>query len=48
MTDQEYHQLIDNLFINLEEQVDECDIDLDYESASGIWKSFFQMALRLF
>jgi CyaY protein len=41
MTDQEYHQLIDNLFINLEEQVDECEVDLDYESASGILEIIF-------
>lgn len=41
MTDQEYHQLIDDLFINLEEQVDECEVDLDYESASGILEIIF-------
>lgn len=41
MTDQEYHQLIEDLFINLEEQVDECAVDLDYESASGILEIIF-------
>ena len=41
MTDQEYHQLIDDLFINLEEQVDACEVDLDYESASGILEIIF-------
>lgn len=41
MTDQEYHQLIDDLFIHLEEQVDEFDVDLDYESASGILEIIF-------
>ncbi|MDE3273596.1 iron donor protein CyaY [Pseudoalteromonas sp. G4] len=41
MTDQEYHQLIEDLFINLEEQVDACEVDLDYESASGILEIIF-------
>ncbi len=41
MTDQEYHQLIDDLFIHIEEQVDDCEVDLDYESASGILEIIF-------
>jgi CyaY protein len=41
MTDQEYHQLIDDLFIHLEEQIDDFGIDLDYESASGILEIIF-------
>ena len=36
MTDHEYHTLADALMLTIEEQIDECDADLDYESASGI------------
>ncbi len=36
MNDTEYHDLVDELFISLEEALDECGVDIDYETASGI------------
>jgi CyaY protein len=41
MTDHEYHTLADALMLTIEEQIDECDADLDYESASGILEIIF-------
>ncbi|SFD45518.1 iron donor protein CyaY [Pseudoalteromonas denitrificans] len=41
MTDQEYHQLVDDLLFIIEEQVDDCDVDLDYESAPSILEIIF-------
>jgi CyaY protein len=34
--DTEYHELIDTLFISIEEALDECEVDIDYEGAGGI------------
>ena len=31
-----YHELIDDLFIAIEEALDECEVDIDYEGAGGI------------
>jgi CyaY protein len=36
MKDADYHELIDNLLIQIEEALDECELDMDYESAEGI------------
>jgi CyaY protein len=36
MKDSEYHELIDTLFIAIEEALDECEVDIDYEGAGGI------------
>ena len=37
MKESEYHQLIDDLFIRIEEALDELEVvDIDYESAEGI------------
>ena len=37
MTESEYHQLIDDLFIRIEEALDELEsVDIDYESGEGI------------
>ncbi|MBQ4834101.1 iron donor protein CyaY [Pseudoalteromonas sp. MMG010] len=41
MTDHEYHQLAEALMFTIEEQVDELDADLDYESAQGILEIIF-------
>ena len=29
MTDQEYHELVDSVLFTIEEQIDDCDVDLD-------------------
>lgn len=37
MTESEYHQIIDDLFIRIEEALDEIEtVDIDYESGEGI------------
>ena len=36
MNDANYHQLADQLMIDIEEALDEIEFDIDYESASGI------------
>ncbi|KTF13799.1 iron donor protein CyaY [Pseudoalteromonas sp. H105] len=41
MTDHEYHQLAEALMFTIEEQVDDCEADLDYESAQGILEIIF-------
>lgn len=41
MNDSQYHQLVDDAFIKLEEALDECEIDIDYESAEGILTMIF-------
>ena len=41
MTEHEYHQLAEALMFTIEEQVDDCEADLDYESAEGILEIIF-------
>lgn len=41
MTDHEYHELVDAVMLTLEEQIEECEVDLDYESAAGILEIIF-------
>ncbi len=41
LTDTQYHQLADALMLTIEEQIDDLDADLDYESASGILEIIF-------
>ncbi|MBH0057107.1 iron donor protein CyaY [Pseudoalteromonas sp. SWXJZ94C] len=41
MTEHEYHQLAEALMFTIEEQVDDCEADLDYESAQGILEIIF-------
>mgnify|MGYP000103140725 CR=1 FL=1 len=36
MKDADYHELIDELFIAIEEALDVCEVDIDYEGAGGI------------
>jgi CyaY protein len=36
MKDADYHELIDNLFIAIEEALEVCEVDIDYEGAGGI------------
>ena len=36
MNDTEYHQLADDILMQLQDAVDEVDFDLDYETAGGI------------
>ncbi|MBW8189953.1 iron donor protein CyaY [Neiella marina] len=36
MNDTEFHTLIDDQLNSIEEQLDECDADIDYEVAAGI------------
>lgn len=36
MNDSQYHQMVDDILIQLEEALDVCEVDIDYESAEGI------------
>lgn len=41
MNDSQYHQMVDELLITLEEALDECEVDIDYEAAGGILTLIF-------
>lgn len=41
MNDSQYHQMVDDVLIQLEEALDECEVDIDYESAEGILTLIF-------
>lgn len=41
MNDAEYDQRVDDIFIELEEALDECPVDIDYEGAGGILTLIF-------
>ena len=41
MNDTEYHQMVDDIFIELEAALDNVEADLDYESAGGILTIIF-------
>lgn len=41
MNDSQYHQMVDDLLINLEEMLDDVKADIDYESASSILTLIF-------
>lgn len=41
MNESQYHQMADDLLIELQDAVDEMDFDLDYESAGGIVEVIF-------
>ena len=36
MNDTEYHQKVDDILLTLEEALDDCEVDIDSESAGGI------------
>lgn len=41
MNDSEYHQLVDEILLNIEEALDDCPVDIDYESAGGMLTLIF-------
>ncbi|MFC0119269.1 iron donor protein CyaY [Pseudoalteromonas xiamenensis] len=41
MTDHEYHELVDAMLLALEEQIEDCEVDLDYETNSGLLEVIF-------
>ena len=41
MNDSQYHQMVDDILIQLEEALDDCEVDIDYESAEGILTLIF-------
>lgn len=47
MNDSEYHQLADELLIQLQDAVDEVEFDLDYESAGGIVEIMFPNGTKI-
>lgn len=47
MNDSQYHQMVDELLISLEELLDECEVDIDYESASSILSLTFENGTKI-
>ncbi len=41
MNDSQYHQMVDDVLMQLEEALDVCEVDIDYESAEGILTLIF-------
>lgn len=41
MNDSEYHQKVEQLLVTIEEALDECEVDIDYESATSILTLIF-------
>lgn len=41
MNDSQYHQMVDDILIQLEEALDDCPVDIDYESAGGMLTLIF-------
>jgi len=42
MSESQFNQLIDDLLLGLEEQLDELDTDIDYETAGGVLTLIFE------
>ena len=36
MAESEFHKLVDEIFIQIEDQIDQSGVDLDYESSGGV------------
>ncbi|MCC2617543.1 iron donor protein CyaY [Aestuariibacter halophilus] len=47
MHDSEYHQRVDDIFMALEESLDDCPADIDYESAGGILTLIFENGSKI-
>ena len=47
MNDTEYDMIVDGIFIQLEEALDECEVDIDYESAGGILTLIFENKTKI-
>ncbi|MFT4938123.1 MAG: CyaY protein [Paraglaciecola sp.] len=47
MNDSQYHQMVDDVLITLEEMLDECAVDIDYESASSILSLTFENGSKI-
>lgn len=47
MQDSHYHQLVDNILLEIEEALDDCEVDIDYESAGGILTLIFPNTTRI-
>ena len=42
MTESEFNDLVDDIMVRIEDGLDECDADLDYETAGGILTITFE------
>ena len=47
MNDSQYHQLADELLIQLQDAIDELEFDLDYETAGGIVEIMFPNGTKI-
>lgn len=47
MSESQFNQMIDDLLVNLEEQLDELDVDIDYETAGGVMTMIFENGTQI-
>lgn len=47
MNDSQYEQITDEILLNIEELLDECAVDIDYESASSILTMTFENGTKI-
>lgn len=47
MQDSQYHQLVDDLLLEIEESLDDLAADIDYESAGGILTLIFENGSKI-
>jgi CyaY protein len=47
MNESQYHQMTEDLLISIEEMLDECEVDIDYESAGSILSMTFENGTKI-
>ncbi|MBD3671509.1 MAG: iron donor protein CyaY [Gammaproteobacteria bacterium] len=47
MSESQFNQMIDDLLMNLEEQLDDLDVDIDYETAGGVLTLIFENGTQI-
>jgi len=47
LTDTQYHALVDEALLAIEEALDVCEVDIDFESAEGILTLIFENGTRI-
>ncbi|MGS2719362.1 iron donor protein CyaY [Paraglaciecola aestuariivivens] len=47
MNDSQYHQITDDLLLDIEEMLDQCEVDIDYESAGSILTMTFENGSKI-
>ncbi len=47
LSEAQYDQMVDDIFLSIEEALDECEVDIDYESAGGILTLLFENGTKI-